>query len=148
MYRYTHRHDHRTGSPATCKLARKLVQSIALCFLSAGVALAASGAEGEVVIRIADYRFEPAEITVPPGTTVRWVNEERRTSHDVFFPDDGTASERLFPGEDWSRQFDTPGSYPYHCQPHPARPGMHGVVTVLPVSAAEAEAEAEPDASD
>jgi plastocyanin len=153
MYRITHATDRRTSAAAARNLLRKLVPAIALCIVTTtgipGAGATAAAAEREaVVVRIADYRFEPADITVAVGTTVRWVNEERRTSHDVFFPDDGTASQRLFPGEDWSRLFDTPGSYPYHCQPHPGRPGMHGVVTVLPTSATDAELETGSDGAD
>jgi plastocyanin len=83
---------------------------------------------GTVEVTIRDYRFEPATVQVRPGDTVRWVNGEKRVSHSVYFT--GAAafeSERLFPGEAWSRQFDTPGRYPYHCGPHPE---MQGVVEV------------------
>jgi plastocyanin len=74
--------------------------------------------------------FTPQVLTVKPGTTVEWMNDEKRTSHSVFFEKEGLAeSDRLFPGESWKRTFDTPGSYPYRCGPHPE---MVGTVIVAP----------------
>lgn len=81
-----------------------------------------------VEVNIADYRFQPQEIRIKPGDTVRWVNREKRTSHSVIFPDGRTAeSERLFPDEHWEHTFPQAGSFPYRCGPHPE---MTGVVHV------------------
>jgi plastocyanin len=75
---------------------------------------------GETVeVRIADYKFSPAELKVSRGTTVKWINDEKRTAHSVLFlGPEGLESDRLFPGESYSRTFDVPGSYPYRCGPH------------------------------
>lgn len=92
-------------------------------------ALAAVAAEPEPVeVEIRDYRFLPAELSIRPGTVVRWVNRERRTSHSIRFdaPEIGE-SERLFPEESWEWRFDTPGVFTYGCGPHPE---MRGSVTV------------------
>jgi plastocyanin len=92
---------------------------------TAGAALAGATVE----VSISDYKFQPADLTVSPGTTVRWVNAERRASHSVLFLGaQGFESERMFPGESWSRRFDEPGEYPYGCGPHPE---MKGVVRVV-----------------
>lgn len=73
-------------------------------------------------------KFVPERIVVKPGTTVRWINTEKRTSHSVHFVAEGIAeSERMFPGESWQRRFDKAGTYPYVCGPHPS---MKGVVEV------------------
>jgi plastocyanin len=37
-------------------------------------------------------------------------------------------SERMFPEDTWSRTFDTAGSYPYRCGPHPEMEGKIDVV--------------------
>ncbi len=81
---------------------------------------------GEVVeVGIADYKFTPSELKVRPGTTVTWINKEKRTSHSVLFLDPGAIeSDRLFPGERHSRTFDKPGRYPYRCGPHEEMRGM------------------------
>lgn len=76
----------------------------------------------EVLIR--EYRFEPARISIRAGTTVVWKNAEKRASHSVLFSGEGAReSERIFPGESWSRSFDAPGVYHYSCGPHPEMAG-------------------------
>lgn len=87
-------------------------------------------AQQTVDVTIQNYRFEPAEVRVRVGDTVRWTNQEKRTSHSVLFsPEQGGESERFFPQETWQRRFDAPGKYPYSCGPHPE---MKGMVEVLP----------------
>ena len=79
-------------------------------------------------VRIEGYRFEPVEVRVQAGGSVRWINHEKRTSHSVVFPaEGGLESERMFPQESWQRRFEKPGRYDYHCGPHPE---MKGVVIV------------------
>jgi plastocyanin len=74
--------------------------------------------------------FTPQVLRIKPGTTVEWVNDEKRTSHSVFFETEGLAeSDRLFPGDSWKRAFDKAGTYPYRCGPHPE---MVGTVEVAP----------------
>jgi plastocyanin len=85
-------------------------------------------ADEAVEVRIADYKYAPAELQVKPGTTVRWINAEKRTSHSILFTGPGGfESERIFPGESWQRTFDKTGRFPYSCGPHPE---MQGVVEV------------------
>lgn len=82
--------------------------------------------EGENVVTIRDFAFASAEIRIRPGETVRWVNDDP-VAHTVT-ADDGTFdSDLLENGEGFSRRFDRPGRYPYHCTPHPF---MTGVVVV------------------
>ena len=85
-------------------------------------------AEQLVDVFIEGYQYQPAEVTIRAGDSVRWTNHEKRTSHSVLFPrDGGLESERLFPQESWQRRFEKPGRYDYHCGPHPE---MKGVVVV------------------
>lgn len=101
----------------------------ALALLLAGGVRSAAGGE-TVVVDIRDYRFTPQVLTIQAGTTVKWTNSERRTTHSVqFLGLGGLESERLFPGESWQRSFDTPGEYPYACGPHPE---MKGGIVVTP----------------
>ena len=79
---------------------------------------------GTVTVEIQDYAYRPAEVSIRPGDTVRWVNQEKRTSHSIVFPaEGGRESERLFPGETWERVFTEVGRYPYFCGPHPEMKG-------------------------
>ncbi|MDK9724649.1 MAG: plastocyanin/azurin family copper-binding protein [Sterolibacteriaceae bacterium MAG5] len=90
---------------------------------------AAAWAQGVVEVQVRDYRFEPAEVKIRTGTTVRWTNGEKRVSHSVFFSGPGGfESERIFPGESYQRLFDKPGRYPYGCGPHPEMKGLVEVV--------------------
>jgi plastocyanin len=102
-----------------------------ISLLAAAVLAAAAlpaAAQGAVEVRIDKYQFEPKEVRVKSGTTVKWINDEKRTSHSVLFTGaGGFESERMFPGESWERKFDKPGTYPYTCGPHPE---MNGVVEV------------------
>jgi plastocyanin len=72
--------------------------------------------------------FKPKDVTVAPGTTVRWVNhgQERHTvtSRGGLF-DSGP----LAPGATYSVTFWSPGTYHYFCRPH-EKMGMVDSVTV------------------
>lgn len=86
-----------------------------------------------VEVEMISNRFEPDELEITVGTTVRWVNVERRSNHDIYFPEEEIESGRLFPEESWERTFDEVGTYEYYCQPHEDR-GMHGVIRVVEAS--------------
>ena len=73
------------------------------------------------------YRFEPAAITVPDGTTVTWTNNDNFT-HNVRLIDDGGEVLELPPGESVSFTFTGPGEHRYDCSFHPT--DMTGVVVV------------------
>ncbi|WP_276300836.1 plastocyanin/azurin family copper-binding protein [Halorussus lipolyticus] len=81
--------------------------------------------------------FEPAEITIAPGTTVKFVWES--DNHNVV-PDgqpdganwegtEGGASKTYDTGYEYSYTFETTGTYEYFCQPHKTA-GMVGSITV------------------
>lgn len=63
--------------------------------------------------------YSPATLTVKKGTTVTWTNNDT-VRHNVM-SDSGNvlSSPYLSKGESWSYTFNTPGTYPYHCTPHP-----------------------------
>ena len=92
-----------------------------------GAITPAAGAEtAEVVIE--KMQFVPQVLKIKPGTTVTWVNREKRTNHSVFFEQENLPeSDRLFPGETYQRTFEKSGTYPYRCGPHPE---MLGVIEV------------------
>lgn len=96
-----------------------------------GVALSPLARAAETVeIVIQEYKFIPPRLTIKAGTTVKWTNAEKRTTHSVLFGGPaGFESERMFPGDSWQRTFDSPGGYPYGCGPHPE---MKGQIDVVP----------------
>ena len=77
--------------------------------------------------------FCPGHITVKQGTSLRWRNVERRTSHSIWFRDaDRPESERFFPGESLVMEVDLPvGDHEYLCGPHWERQNMIGRLTVV-----------------
>ena len=105
-----------------CKRFRSLAVSLALGLLAT---LSLPACAETVEVSISDYKYEPATLSIKVGTTVRWVNNEKRVSHSILFTGtDGFESERFFPGESWERTFDKAGSYPYSCGPHPEMKGL------------------------
>lgn len=75
------------------------------------------------------YRFAPATIQVPPGTTVTWTNRDN-FSHSVEVIDGGLTPAPVIvrPGETTQLTFDRSGTYPYRCSLHPR--DMTGTVIV------------------
>lgn len=106
------------------------------CLIAVGVCLACFSAvpawAGETAVVVAkEYRFEPAELTVKAGTTVRWENQDKRQYHSVFFKELGDKpGDYFFPGESRERTFEQPGTFPYICEPHWESHGMKGVINV------------------
>lgn len=90
---------------------------------------ASSKAEGVTVVTMYKYNFCPAQITVPVGTTVRWVNVDKRTSHSVKVGAE-PESDRAFPEEHLEFTFLVPGDQDYLCGPHWETQKMIGMVTV------------------
>ena len=85
-----------------------------------------------VTVELNKYEFIPKEITVKVGTTVRWVNKEKRQYHSVWFKEQGEKeAEYFWPDETFERTFDEPGVFPYVCEPHEESHDMKGVVRVV-----------------
>ncbi len=109
---------------------RDLFTALGLVFLVAAVPAAARAGENpEAVVTIKKMKFQPAEITVRRGATVRWENREKRQYHNVWFEQAGDEEpDYIFPGEFYERTFHKAGDYPYHCGPHPEMTGIVHVV--------------------
>ena len=82
--------------------------------------------EGAAVLKIAQYKFATDTVTITAGRTVVWVNDDV-AEHTVTFDGTEPGSPIIPPGGTFSHRFDRPGTYPYHCTPHPF---MKGVVVV------------------
>ncbi|MDP9370662.1 MAG: multicopper oxidase domain-containing protein, partial [Chloroflexota bacterium] len=90
--------------------------------------LAGVEADGVVEIEMVDDRFQPREVEVAAGTTVKWVNKGRNW-HSIASRDGGFSSPKLGPGESFSFRFEAQGVYRYFCKHHGLQ-GMAGRVTV------------------
>jgi FtsP/CotA-like multicopper oxidase with cupredoxin domain/plastocyanin len=87
-------------------------------------------AVGTVEIRMIDDRFDSADVTIPAGTTVTWVNNGANW-HSVAAYDGSFESEKVPPGGTFSITFETPGSYQYICKHH----GLQGMIAKITVTA-------------
>jgi plastocyanin len=83
---------------------------------------------GVTAVRIANLSFTASELRIRAGTRVRWVNEDQ-VQHSVTADDGAFDSGLIDAGRGFERVFDRPGSYSYHCTPHPF---MQGRVIVEP----------------
>jgi amicyanin len=73
-------------------------------------------------VRIDNFSFGPAELTVPVGTTVTWTNHDD-IPHTVVSIDKVFKSKVLDTDETFSFTFSTAGTYPYFCSIHPKMTG-------------------------
>lgn len=110
---------------------RRLLQLATLSLVALLVFAPSAWAQGqEVTVRMEDNFFEPANITIEPGTTVTWVqsgnNPHTTTSYDGLW-DSGMIEGGS--GGTFSFTFEEPGTYDYFCIPHESL-GMIGSVTV------------------
>jgi plastocyanin len=78
-------------------------------------------------VSISNMSYSPATLTVKKGTTVTWTNSDS-AAHTVT-ADSGNLfdSGTLNPGKTFNFQFDTAGTFAYHCTFHSS---MHGKVIV------------------
>lgn len=94
-----------------------------------------------------DLRFDPEDLVIPAGTTVRWTNDSpmphtatgdprqnpvNETNPEYVSLPDGAepwGSALLQPGDEYTHTFDVPGVYDYICIPH-VMAGMRGTITV------------------
>jgi plastocyanin len=102
------------------------LRSLALLGALAGASNAAETAPPAVIVQITQFKFDSAEITIDPGTTVQWVNRDQ-TVHNVVSRDGKFASSGMDTGDGWSFTFSEPGDYAYFCALHPH---MNGIIHV------------------
>lgn len=83
-----------------------------------------------IVELVAPYAFSPAEVTIRPRTTIRWVN--RSDIYHTITPDghsEWSEVEMFTEGEEFEHTFNDEGVFPYVCVPHVSA-GMTGTITV------------------
>lgn len=82
----------------------------------------AAGAE----VKIDNFSFTPATLTVPVGTEVTWTNRDD-IPHTVASDDKSIKSKALDTDEKFTFAFTKPGTYSYFCSLHPK---MKGTIVV------------------
>lgn len=99
--------------------------------LLSGIALAEhvhAAQEAKASIGIDNFTFAPAQLTVPVGTAVTWVNRDD-IPHSIVATDKAFRSQALDTDDGYSFTFARPGTFEYFCGLHPY---MTGTVIVTP----------------
>jgi plastocyanin len=77
----------------------------------------APGGVASQQIEMDDDVFKPAQLTIPAGTKVVWVNKGQK-AHTVVSNDKLFDSGLVNVGAEYAYTFTTPGTYAVHCAPH------------------------------
>ena len=100
---------------------------LAAAAIAAGAAAAFAGAQGTgaatpATVVIENFEFSPSTLTIEPGTTVTWVNEDD-TPHTVTDRGKVFRSAALDTSDRFSYTFAQPGEFTYYCTLHPMMVG-------------------------
>jgi plastocyanin len=83
---------------------------------------AATGQSATAEVKIDNFSFGPATLTVAVGTTVTWVNHDD-IPHNVVSTDGLFKSKVMDTDEKFSFTFTKAGTFPYFCGIHPKMTG-------------------------
>ncbi|WP_089245523.1 plastocyanin/azurin family copper-binding protein [Rhodococcoides kyotonense] len=86
----------------------------------------ASAPEYPNQVTVVNRAYSPQAITVRVGDTVTWVFDDGGMTHDVV-ADDRSFRSPLMVSDTFAHTFTEPGTFTYHCTPHP---DMIGTVIV------------------
>src|SRR3569623_173769 len=88
------------------------------------LALSVVRAEGPAKeVTIDNFTYAPAELSVPVGTTVPWINRDD-IPHTVVAKNIGFRSKAIDTDDRYSFTFASAGTYDYFCGLHPHMTGM------------------------
>ena len=120
---------HREARSSSAKRFAGLGVLLALFALSSwtpvvqpGFAVSAPAVESDAKVSIANFAFTPGDITITPGVSVTWTNDDG-APHGLHYHDGEKGTDLLLPGANFSRRFDSPGTYDYNCSVHPYMTG-------------------------
>ena len=88
---------------------------------------ASSAAPAEVQqIKISKFKFEPAEVTVKPGTRIRWVNldDTPHTVQSTQGQEKVIASKAMDTDDTYELVINKEGDFSYFCTVHPFMTGI------------------------
>ncbi|MFD7711170.1 cupredoxin domain-containing protein [Streptomyces sp. NPDC059785] len=109
----------------SCRTALRVLTTVlavvSASVVPAGPAAPAAPLRAETAVVIDGSGFTPRSVTVRPGDTVRWTNEDD-TEHKVT-SDGGDWAGVLAPGTSYTRAFPAKGRFAYHCTVSPDAPG-------------------------
>jgi plastocyanin len=113
---------------ARVSMSRALVAAMLLgpilgAMLAVGTVAAedAKGAPNEIIID--NFTFTPKELTVPVGTTVKWINHDD-IPHNVVEKNKSFRSKALDTDDSFTYTFAAAGTFDYFCGLHPHMVGQ------------------------
>jgi plastocyanin len=98
------------------------VLAAAMLQLAVLAAIAIPAGAADVEVKIDNFTFNPARVTVKAGTTVTWDNEDD-IPHTVASSSKLFKSKALDTADKYSFTFTTPGVFEYFCSLHPHMTG-------------------------
>ena len=109
-------------------MKKSLAVAGAAAALLLGTVLPAPAADAPkpTVVHITMFKFVPATVTVPAGTTITFVNDDDEP-HTVTATDKSFDSDGMDTHQSWKHAFAKPGTTSYFCELHPY---MKGTVVV------------------
>ena len=116
------------------KAARLGVAGMISLFVAGAIGTPSAGetavriAVNPAAVRIDNFNYSPPTLTVAPGTTVIWTNDDD-DAHTVVEKDRKFKSAALDTGDTFSQTFPEAGEYEYFCSLHPR---MTGKIVVKP----------------
>jgi plastocyanin len=113
------------GDVSVVHLATGETETIAVSDLSRNAVTqqtAATTEKGGAKVSIVNFTFTPGEITIAPGESVTWTNDDG-APHGLEYHDGAKGTDLLLPGASFNRRFDRPGTYDYNCSVHPYMTG-------------------------
>lgn len=69
-------------------------------------------------VHVANFAFSPALVTIAPGESVTWINDDD-DAHSIVADAGGFHSPALDTKDHYSFSFTSPGAFAYHCGLHP-----------------------------
>lgn len=111
-----------TVSPIASPTAATLTPPVATLSPTKGATPAASRVE----VSIANFAYQPANVTTGTGSTIVWTNRDT-VAHTVTADDGSFDSGSIASGDTFEQRFDKSKSYSYTCSFHPQ---MKGIITI------------------
>lgn len=87
-----------------------------------------SSQNSNTTVKIANFKYEPTNLTVVAGKAVQFVNQDEEP-HTVTAKDGSFDSKALDTDETWTHTFTQAGTFPYFCAVHPYMKGTIVVTT-------------------
>jgi len=98
--------------------------ALSLFLLNSGRVEAGNDGPKVVTVEIRNFAFDPATVTVHPGDTVEWKNEDNAPhTATADTPKPGFDSSVIQPGAAWRYDAREKGTYNYICKIHPYMKG-------------------------